>query len=254
MKLVKLNAFDRILIDKYKTGDCLIHSTLNPKFFSIAYWIQFISAPIKVTLPVAEHIATIVMINGIPHVQSTLKSEETIQGWIKKKLKINYLIKTIPLVGYLKLYDSAVTNIYYCPLSEKVREVFDETEHQNRIDMIEGGEYESVWRFIKTGIDDDHIDRLEKFLKMLPFYKKWIPGVLKWVFRNNESASRFTCSAAVSFKAAETYLEHFNYSEDTPQDIVEKKIYEDKNYLIQGRKQIQLYHFNSTEVALIEKE
>ena len=193
------------------------------------------------------------MINGIPHVQSTLKSEVTIKGWVKKKLKINYLIETIPLIEYLRLYDSAITNIYYCPLSEKVREVFDEAEYQNKINMIEDGEYESVWRFIKTGIDDDHVEWLDKFLKMLPFYKKWIPRVLKWVFKNNESASRFTCSAAVSFKASDTYLEHFNYSEDTPQDIVEKKIYEDKNYLIQGTDQVQLYQFNTKNVTLIEK-
>lgn len=253
MKLVKITPFDRIVLDKYKTGDCLIHSTINPKFFSIAYWIQFISAPRGVGLAVSEHIATIEMINGIPHVQSTLKSEFTIKGWFKKKFKINYVIRTIPLTEYLTLYDSSVTNIYYCQLSEEVREVFDEAEYKNKTNMIEGGKYESVWRFIKTGIDDDHIDWLTKFLKLLPFYKKWIPKVLKWVFRNNESASRFTCSATVSFKAANVYLEHFNYSEDTPQDIAEKDIFEDTNYLIHGLKEVKLYQYNTREVQLIEK-
>ena len=250
MTFKQVKPFDREVLDKYKTGDCLIHSTPNPTFFSIAYWIQFISAPRSADGLVPEHIATIEMIDGIPHVQSTLKTEHTIQGWIKKKLKINYHVGTILLSEYLAMYEQNI-NIYYCPLSEQVREVFDEEQYLQLVEFIEGSKYESVWRFIKTGIDDEHIDWLTKFLKLLPFYKKWIPGVLKWVFRNNESASRFTCSATVGYKSVGSYLQPFNYSEDTPQDCSAKKIYEDMNYLIHGVTLKQLYNYNTKEVELM---
>lgn len=253
MKLIKIAAFDRIVLDKYKTGDCLVHSTLKPKLFSAAYLIHLISAPQGVKLAVPEHVASIEMINGIPHVQSTLKNDVPAKGWFRKKFKINYLIRTIPLTEYLTLYDPSKTNIYYCQLSEEVREVFDEAEYKNKTDMIENARYESVWRFIKTGIDDNHIDWLDRFLKLLPFYKKWIPKVLKQVFKNNESASRFTCSAAYSFKAADNYLEYFNYSEDTPQNVSEKDQFEDTYYLIQGSREVKLYQFNTKEVTLKEK-
>jgi len=257
MKFKKIKPFDREVLDKYKTGDCLIHATPNPKFFSIAYWIQLISAPRNAEGAVAEHCANIILINGIPHVQSTLKTEDEVDGVIKKrKLQINYHVGTILLFEYLKLYDPIKTNIYYCPLSEKGRDILNDNmvSYQEKVEMIEGAPYESVWRFIKTGVDDEQIDWLDKFLKMIPYYKAWVPNVLKWAFKNNESASRFTCSASVSFKGVGTYLNPFNYSEDTPQDIAEKKMFEDTNYLISGETLKQLHNYNTTEVEFLTGE
>ncbi len=253
MRPRRLSAFDRRLLDKYKTGDCLIHSTMNPTWRSIQYWIQFISASRKAKGLVAEHIADIVMRNGIPHVQSTMKDKVKRKGgWFKKNFQIKFKTDVIELVKYLALYDPKRTNIYYCPLSEQVREVFDEEEYKNRVAMINGSYYDSVWRLIKTGVDDIHIDWVDKYLKLLPTYRGWITKVLKWLFKNSESASEFTCSAGISFKAADNYLEFFNYSEDSPQDIAEKKIFEDVNYLILGRTLRQLHKFNSTAVELKE--
>lgn len=68
-------------MDKYKTGDCLINSTIKPKIKSLAYLIQIVSAPFKTKEPVAEHIADTIIINGIPHVQTILRTDEGHKSW-----------------------------------------------------------------------------------------------------------------------------------------------------------------------------
>lgn len=65
MSFVKIEPFSRIVLAKYKTGYCLINSTIKIKIKSLSYLIQIVSAPFKTKEPVAEHIADIIIINGI---------------------------------------------------------------------------------------------------------------------------------------------------------------------------------------------
>lgn len=245
----KVKPFDREVLNKYHTGGLFINSTPKPSIKSIAFWIQLVSAPLKTIDLVAEHIADCVMINGIPHVQSTLKKQTRVMGWVRSKLKINYPVQTVLLSEYLTYYDFK-TNIYYCPLSEEAMKVFDEKQYLESVELIDNAPYASVLDLIQTGIDNAHIDWLDKYLKILPFYKSWIPSVLKWAMVNKASQASFTCSKSVSFKACDNYLEYFNYSEDTPQDIAEKKTFPDLYYLIQGKVLKPLHNFNTKEVLL----
>lgn len=252
MSLIKISAFDRVVLDKYKTGGVLINSVIKPKVRSLAFLIQKFSAPFKVKEPVADHVADVIMINGIPHAQTILKTDEGKKGWMFWKTVNNYRTGTVLLYEYLAFYDPNKVNIYFCSLSENVNAVFKEDIYITKKEEIEGRLYDKVWRFIMTALDDIHVDKLDKYLKFLPFYKAWIPNVLKWLFTNSETASRITCSAGLSYKQVGSFLEKFNYSEDTPQNIAEKKIFNETNYLIQGNTLKQLYQFNAKEVTLIK--
>ncbi len=84
-----------------------------------------------------------------------------------------------------------------------------------------------------------------KGLRYLPFYKGWIPKVLKRIFRNSEMISKIVCSGFTAYADRVSMgLIVENVSEQTPQDQAETGIHSPNYYQILGE-HLLIPDFNS---------
>ncbi len=221
-----------------KNGDDPLFRQESPKINDIHWWMQRISW--------TDHCAKAVgrEKDGAPalHAIGTSKYIALIKRWGRRVEKVRYAVLYTPIEIVTDFYDG--TNVYWCPLSSEARSRFNDEEFLKVCDEMEGVPYD-FWHFVGVGIDDEHINWLMKGLKLLPFYKAWIPKVLKRIFRNSETISKIVCSGFTSYadrRSMKVIIK--NVSEETPQDQAERGIHDVNYYQILGE-HLLVPNFNS---------
>ena len=230
-----------------QNGDDLIFHKVKPKINDIHWWIQRVSWADHVAKAVwidKDGIRTLNVIGTYPYIALVKK-----RGKWKEKKKYAVLYTQIEVL--LDKYDG--TNVYWCPLSGDARLHFDDEKFLKVCDEMEGVPYDR-WRFLGVGIDDEHINWLTRYLRMLPFYKGWIPKILKKIFRNSESISKIVCSGFTSLADRKSMKVNIpNISEMTPQDQAKRGIHSSNYYQLLGE-HLLVPKFNTKEVVYLENK
>ncbi len=230
-----------------QNGDDLIFHKVKPKITDIHWWIQRVSWADHVAKAVwidKDGIRTLNVIGTYPYIALVKK-----RGKWKEKKKYAVLYTQIEVL--LDKYDG--TNVYWCPLSGDARLHFDDEKFLKVCDEMEGVPYDR-WRFLGVGIDDEHINWLTRYLRMLPFYKGWIPKILKKIFRNSESISKIVCSGFTSLADRKSMKVNIpNISEMTPQDQAKRGIHSSNYYQLLGE-HLLVPKFNTKEVVYLENK
>lgn len=241
-RLHNVTVTDSNIYGAIQDGDDLIFHKVKPKITDIHWWIQRVSWADHCAKAVwidKDGVRTLHAIGTYPYIALIQKKGK----WVEKK---RYAVLYVPIEILLDKYDG--TNVYWCPLSDEVRGHFDNGSFQSACQEMEGVPYD-YWRFLGVGIDDEHIDTVEKWLKYLPFYKVWWGTFLKKLFRNSETISKVVCSTFTSY-CDRVSLGIFikNVSEETPQDQAKRKIHDPKRYFqLLGDNQ-SIPEYNSVEV------
>lgn len=140
---------------------------------------------------------------------------------------------------------------YFAPLSDSIREIFNNEKFIEWCLRLVGTDYD-FWGFIPAGIDDKHVNWLERKLKYIVNIPSWIFYYLKKLFSNSENYTKLICSEANGVLDIYSFGLEENASEKTPDDKARQYTHSITYYQFKGSI-AEIPKFNTVKVKWSNK-